>query len=105
MTVQSTELVSAPIASPGGRPFLGLGTVIRKEFTEWVRGPKALIILGVSVLGAVFMTLIPFIAEATHEAESAGLLSHDPTANVLLGWTGPNGARVAILPPMSLLSI
>ena len=40
------------------------------------------------VLGAIFMTLIPFIAEATHEAESAGLLSHDPTANVLLGWTG-----------------
>ena len=105
MTVQSTELVSAPIASPGGRPFLGLGTVIRKEFTEWVRGPKALIILGVSVLGAVFMTLIPFIAEATHEAEAAGLLSHDPTANVLLGWTGQTVALIAILATMALISM
>ena len=56
------------VRSPARRPFLGLGTVIRKEFTEWVRGPKALIILGLSVLGAIFMTLIPFIAEATKEA-------------------------------------
>ena len=104
MTVQSTELVSAPIASPGGRPFLGLGTVIRKEFTEWVRGPKALIILGVSVLGAVFMTLIPFIAEATTTARDAGLLSHDPTTNVLLGWTGQVVALIAILSTMALLS-
>ena len=50
------------------------------------------------------MTLIPFIAEATHEAESAGLLSHDPTANVLLGWTGQTVALIAILATMALLS-
>ncbi len=75
-----------------------------KELTEWVRGPKALIILAVSVLGAVFMTLIPFIAEATNEAQSAGLLSHDPTANVLLGWTGQTVALIAILSTMALLS-
>jgi ABC-type transport system involved in multi-copper enzyme maturation permease subunit len=104
MTAQSAELVSAPITTPRGGPFLGLRTVIGKEFSEWVRGPKALIILGVSVLGAVFMTLIPFIAEATHEAEAAGLLSHDPTANVLLGWTGQTVALIAILATMALLS-
>jgi len=104
MTAQPAELVSAPISTPRGGPFLGLRTVIGKEFSEWVRGPKALIILGVSVLGAVFMTLIPFIAEATEEAESAGLLSHDPTANVLLGWTGQTVALIAILATMALVS-
>jgi ABC-type transport system involved in multi-copper enzyme maturation permease subunit len=104
MTAQSAALATAPVQSRRGRPFLGLGTVIRKEFTEWVRGPKALIILGVSVLGAIFMTMIPFIAEATKEAESAGLLSHDPTANVLLGWTGQTVALIAILATMALLS-
>jgi ABC-type transport system involved in multi-copper enzyme maturation permease subunit len=105
MTAQPAELVSASIATPRSGSFLGLGTVIRKESTEWVRGPKALIILGVSVLGAVFMTLIPFIAEATHEAEAAGILSHDPTANVLLGWTGQTVALIAILATMALLSV
>jgi ABC-type transport system involved in multi-copper enzyme maturation permease subunit len=104
MTAQHAELVSAPIASPRGGPFLGLRTVMGKELTEWTRGPKALIVLGVSLLGAIFMTLIPFIAEATGEAESAGLLSHDPTANVLLGWTGQTVALIAILATMALVS-
>jgi ABC-type transport system involved in multi-copper enzyme maturation permease subunit len=104
MTAQPAELVSAPFAAPRRGPFLGLGTVIRKESTEWVRGPKALIILGLSVLGAIFMTLIPFIAEATKEASSAGLLSHDPTTNVLIGWTGQTVAVIAILATMALVS-
>ena len=86
MTAQPAELVSAPIATPRRGPFLGLGTVIRKEFSEWVRGPKALIILGLSVLGAVFMTLIPFIAEATKEA----LVGGTPVAR-------PDGQRPARL--------
>jgi ABC-type transport system involved in multi-copper enzyme maturation permease subunit len=104
MTVQPAELVSAPIASPRHRPFLGLRTIVGKEFTEWVRGPKALIILGLSVLAAIFMTLIPFIAQATNEAEAAGLLTHDPTTNVLLGWTGQTVALIAVLATMALLS-
>ena len=104
MTAQPATLGSATIPSRGGRPFLGLGTIVRKELTEWLRGPKALIILGVSVLGAVFMTLIPFIAEATDEAEAAGLMSHDPTANVLLGWTGQTVALIAVLATMALIS-
>jgi len=104
MTAQSATIDSATVSAGSHRPLLGLGTVIRKELTEWVRGPKALIILGVSVLGAIFMTLIPFIAEATSEAADAGLLSHDPTANVLLGWTGQVVALIAILSTMALLS-
>ena len=91
MTAESATVDRSSVAPSIGRPLLGFGTIARKELTESLRGPKALIILGVSVLGAVFMTLIPFIAEATHEAEAAGLMTHDPTANVLLGWTGQTG--------------
>jgi ABC-type transport system involved in multi-copper enzyme maturation permease subunit len=104
MTAQSSAVAHRTVPTPRRRSLLGFGTVVRKELTEWLRGPKALIILAVSVLGAVFMTLIPFIADATHEAESAGLLSHDPTANVLLGWTGQTVALIAILSTMALLS-
>ena len=97
MTAQPATLGSATVRSHRGRPFLGLGTIMRKELTEWIRGPKALIILGVSVLAAVFTTLVPFIAAATKEAESAGLLTHDPTANVLLGWGGQTVPVIAVL--------
>jgi len=98
-----------PERSSGSRPrggglFLGFRTVLRKELTEWVRGPKAIIVAGISVAGAVFMTLIPFIAEATHEAEQAGILSKDPTANVLLGWTGQTVALITVVATMALLS-
>jgi len=103
MTAQSSAVANRITPAPR-LALLGFGTVVGKEFTEWVRGPKALIILGISVLGAVFMTLIPFIAQATNEAESAGLLSHDPTANVLLGWTGQTVALIAVLSTMALLS-
>jgi ABC-type transport system involved in multi-copper enzyme maturation permease subunit len=103
MTAQSSAVANRITPAPR-HALLGFGTVVGKEFTEWVRGPKALIILGISVLGAVFMTLIPFIAQATNEAESAGLLSHDPTANVLLGWTGQTVALIAVLSTMALLS-
>jgi ABC-type transport system involved in multi-copper enzyme maturation permease subunit len=104
MTAQPAELASASIPSPRGGPFLGLGTIVRKEIAEWFRGPKALIILGISVAAAIFLTLIPFIAEATSEAEAAGILSHDPTANVLLGWTGQTVALIAVLATMALIS-
>jgi ABC-2 type transport system permease protein len=103
MTAHSTT-IAAPRAAGGSGPLLGFRTVFRKELTEWVRGPKALIILGISLLGAVFMTLIPFIAEATGEAEAAGILSKDATANILLGWTGQTISLIAILSTMALIS-
>ena len=79
--------------------------MFRKELTEWLRGPKALIIAGVSIAGAVFMTLIPYIARATGESEAAGLvLTMDPTTNVLLGWTGLTVALIAIVATMALVS-
>ena len=104
MTAQSQAVATTAAPRAGRRPLMGFRTIAGKELREWTRGPKALIVLGVSLLGAVFMTLIPFIAEATHEAESAGILSHDPTANVLLGWTGQTVALIAVLATMALLS-
>ncbi len=104
MTAQSVAL--GPITRHRflGGTFLGFGTAFRKEITEWVRGPKAIIVAGVSVAGAVFMTLIPFIAQVTHESEEAGLFTMDPTANVLLGWTGQTVALIAIVATMALIS-
>ena len=55
-----------------------------------------------SILGAIFMTLVPFIAQASGEAEDAGLLTMDPTTNVLLGWTGQTVALIVIVATMSL---
>ncbi len=104
MTAQSVTIDPAVTSRPRGDMFLGFGTVFRKELTEWLRGPKALIIAGVSIAGAVFMTLIPFIAEATHEAEAAGLKTMDPTTNVLLGWTGQTVALIAVVATMALVS-
>ena len=83
---------------------LGFPTVLRKELTEWLRGPKALIVAGVSIAGAVFMTLIPFIAQRTGESEAAGLMTMDPTTNVLLGWTGQTVALIAVVATMALVS-
>ncbi len=104
MTAQSVALAATARRRTRRGMFLGFGTVLRKELTEWLRGPKALIVAGVSIAGAVFMTLIPFIAEATNESEAAGLMTKDPTANVLLGWTGQTVALIAVVATMALLS-
>lgn len=104
MTAQSKAVVTTAAPRPGRHPLMGFRTIAGKELREWTRGPGALIILGISVAAALFLTVIPFIAEATHEAADAGLLSHDPTANVLLGWTGGMVPLIAVLATMALLS-
>lgn len=104
MTAQSVALGPVTTHRSRGGMFLGFGTSFRKELTEWFRGPKALIVAGVSILGAVFMTLIPFIATATKESQEMGLLTMDPTTNVLLGWTGQTVALIAVVATMALLS-
>jgi ABC-type transport system involved in multi-copper enzyme maturation permease subunit len=104
MTAQSVAI--GPItANPGqGGMFLGFRNSLRKELTQWLRGPGALIIAGISILGAVFMTLIPFIASASGEADAAGLTSKDPTANVLLLWSGQTVALIVVVATMALIS-
>jgi ABC-type transport system involved in multi-copper enzyme maturation permease subunit len=104
MTAQSVALGPTARRRSLGGMFLGFGTVFRKELTEWLRGPKALIVAGVSIAGAIFMTLIPFIAQRTEESEAAGLMTMDPTANVLLGWTGQTVALIAVVATMALVS-
>jgi ABC-2 type transport system permease protein len=104
MTADTAAIAPLTISPGRGGLFLGFGNSLRKELTEWLRGPKALIVLGISIAGAIFMTLIPFIARATGEASEAGLLSMDPTANVLLGWTGQTVAFIAVLSTMALIS-
>ena len=104
MTAQSAAIVPAIKSPSRGGMFLGFGTSFRKELTEWFKGPKALIVAGVSIVGVVFTTLVPFIAEATHEAEAAGLMTKDPTTNVLLGWTGMTVALIAVVATMALVS-
>ena len=90
--------------------FLGFPTVLRKELTEWLRGPKFLIVAGVSIAGAVFMTLIPYISKLTNEAAESGadrsplVLTMDPTTNVLLGWTGQTVALIVVVATMALVS-
>jgi ABC-2 type transport system permease protein len=86
-------------------PLLGFGTAARKEATEWLRTPKALIITGFSIVGAVFMTLVPIIAELTHDAANPEMvLSRDPTTNVLAALAGQTAAVIAILATMTLIS-
>jgi len=90
--------------------FLGFGTVLGKELTEWFKGPKALIVTGISVVGGIFMTLIPFVVKATNQAAETGpgqtqmLLTMDPTTNVLLGWGGGTVALIAVVATMALIS-
>jgi ABC-2 type transport system permease protein len=85
-------------------PLLGFGTAARKEATEWLRSPKVLIVAGFSIVGAIFMTLIPIIAELSREAMPAGTISKDPTTNVLSALAGQTVAVITILATMTLIS-
>lgn len=104
MTAQSVAAGAGTIHAVRGGMFLGFGTSLRKELSEWFRGPKGLIVLGISVATAIFTTLVPFIVEATGDSSGVELLTMDPTANVLLGWTGQTMAFIAVLSTMALLS-
>src|SRR6187402_2417547 len=110
MTAQSMAVGTTTTHRRGGGMFLGFGTVFRKEVTEWFKGPKALIVAGVSVAGHIFLTLIPFVVRATNQAAETGLehsqldLTLDPTTNVLLGWSGQTIALIAVVATMALLS-
>ena len=85
-------------------PLLGFGTAVRKEATEWLRSPKVLIIAALSIVGAIFMSLLPIIAELSREAMPAGALSRDATTNVLSALAGQTAAIIAILATMTLIS-
>ena len=101
MTAQSAALVPAVARGRGGT-FLGFGTVFRKELAEWVRGRRAVIVGGVSVVFASLTTMVAFIVPSDNPGAAA--LSMDPTINVLSGWNGLTFAIVVVLATMSLVS-
>jgi ABC-2 type transport system permease protein len=100
MTAQAAAIAPTIAARAGNRPFLGFGTLLRKELTEWRRGKGALVIAGISIATAIFTTVVPFI---TPKGQGP-VLSLDPTANVLLGWTGLTAAVVALIASMTLIT-
>ena len=110
MTAQSMAAATPTARRQRGGIFLGFTTVLRKEITEWFKGPKALIVAGVSVVAAIFTTLIPFVVKATNQAAQTGAqgtqmtLTLDPTANVLLGWGGQTVPLIAVVATMALMS-
>jgi ABC-type transport system involved in multi-copper enzyme maturation permease subunit len=84
MTAESTAVHPATGRSTRSNPFLGFGTVFRKELAEWLRGRAALIVGGIAIASGIFTTLIPFVVQASGEAAAGPPLSMDPTDNVLL---------------------
>lgn len=104
MNAQSTALdpTVSPQAPAGA--FLGFGTVLGKEATEWLRGRRAIVVGAVSVLATAVSTVVPFIVRASGEAAAGPPLSMDPTDNVLLGWGGQLVQVVALLSTISLIA-
>ena len=107
MTAQSATIEPAVRSAAPRALFLGFGTVLRKELTEWQRGKATVIIAAIATATAIFTTLIPFVVRASGESAAQGAppLSMDSTVNVLLGWKGGQTiAVIAILATMALLS-
>lgn len=90
--------------APGG-PFLGFRTALRKELTEWLHGPRLLIVTGISVVVAIFTTFLTRIELATTDPGEVLDLSMDPTVNTLLGWTGQGLGIIAIIATMTAISV
>lgn len=104
MTARTMTLESGATARRS-TPLLGFGTAVRKEATEWLRSPKVPIIAGLSIVGAIFMTLLPIMAELSREAMPAGALSRDATTNVLSALAGQTAAVIAIIATMTLITV
>lgn len=98
--------IDAP-AAPGSSDgmFLGFGNAFRKEIAEWLHGPKALVIAGLSISAAIFTTLLTRIEEATTDPGEIPGLSTDPTVNALFGWSGQVVGLIAIIATMAVISV
>ena len=104
----TAQLVTIGSTSAGGRvggTFLGFRNAARKEFTEWLHGPKILIVAALSVAAAIFTTMLTRIEQATTEPGAVLHLTADPTANALLGWSGQITGLVAIVATMTIISV
>ena len=81
--------------------FLGFGTVLGKELTDWVRG-RGVIAVGLAMLVNILVTTLgPFIERSVATTSN---LPMDPTTNILFAGRGPLLAFVVILATMATLS-
>lgn len=85
---------------------LGFTAFFHKEIGEWLRNRRALIVGVIAVALALIGSLVPIIAAASGGGTEPGApaLSRDPTANVLLSWSGTTVPIVVILSTMMLMS-
>jgi ABC-type transport system involved in multi-copper enzyme maturation permease subunit len=106
MTAQSISgAVAAP--RPADRRLAGLGALVRKDTTEWLRGRRAWVVLAVSTL---FMTLsaanswiISRLAALVPEGGDIGELSLAPLDNLLVAVGSQMFVLAAILAVASLV--
>jgi ABC-type transport system involved in multi-copper enzyme maturation permease subunit len=115
MTTMSRPAPAIRTIAGGDRsPFLGFGTFLRKEFTDWLRSRRAIV---VGIVASIFATLgalsawlektfgdISFtVGEAGDAAESVARVdSTDPTITTLALFGPPIVAFLAIVATMSL---
>ena len=105
MTARHVAIETPSIAGPTGGRFLGFGNAFRKELTEWLHGPKVLVVVALSVAAAIFTTTLTRIEQATTDPGEIVDLSTDPTVNALLGWSGQLVGLIAIVATMTILSV
>jgi ABC-2 type transport system permease protein len=105
MTARLTTIDPPSAAGLSGGMSLGFGNAFHKELTEWMHGPKVVVIAGLSVAIAIFTTLLSRIEEATVDPGEILDISTDPTANALLGWSGQIVGLMAIIATMTIISV
>jgi ABC-type transport system involved in multi-copper enzyme maturation permease subunit len=90
------------VAGHATRPMLGFGPFLRKEFSEWVRGGRAIVVGLIVTALAVLGTLGTWI-EGNVEGMAVGA-AVDPTVEALRLFGPPIVALVTIFATMSLLA-
>lgn len=105
MTAHPVTIDAAAATGSRSSIFLGFRTAFGKELTEWVHGPKVLVVGGLAVAVAIFTTLLTRIEQATTDPGEIVGLSTDPTVNALLGWSGQMVGMVAIIATMTVVSV
>jgi ABC-2 type transport system permease protein len=105
MTAHPVTIGSPAATGPSGTMFLGFRNVFRKEVTEWLHGPKVLVIAVLSIAVAIFTTMLTRIEQATMDPGEILDISTDPTVNALLGWSGQIVGLMAIIATMTIISV
>jgi ABC-type transport system involved in multi-copper enzyme maturation permease subunit len=105
MTAQTVPAIVA--SRPADRPLAGLGTLFRKDTTEWLRGRRAWVVAGVSTafmaLTAANGWIVSRIAERLPEGATVQAFSLDPLDNLLAAVGAQVFVLAAILAVASLI--